>query len=251
MSIKKYLLAAGSVAATAGSMAATGGLVTPTTASADPLPPPPPPAALPSWAGLYIGVTAGGATQFAQTHSSANNGVATSPVSNSLTKTGFIGGGQIGYNFQSGTWVYGLEADISGLTGKASLNASQVIGKSIATTVNQIDWLATFRGRFGFVVAGDTLIYVTGGLALARVNNSFGYGSGSSFVDDSVRAGPVGGIGFEHLINQNWIVRIEALYADLGQKTVHSTNYTGGKTTTFSNQVALVRLGLSYKFPPF
>jgi outer membrane immunogenic protein len=250
VSIKKYLLAAGSAAA-------TGGLVMPTVASADPLPPPPPPAALPSWAGLYIGVTAGAASQFAQTHSSrtqfgGNDTDVVTPVSNSLTKTGFIGGGQIGYNFQSGTWVYGLEADISGLTGKPSLN-SQAVGKGVlATTINQIDWMATFRGRFGFVVAGDTLIYATGGLALARVNNSFGYSSSSnSFVDNSVRTGLVGGIGFEHMFNQNWIVRLEALYADLGSKTVHSSNFTGGKTTTFSNQVALIRLGLSYKFAPF
>jgi outer membrane immunogenic protein len=261
MKLKKYLLAA------TGPVLATGGMMlAPSDASAadvalKALPPPPPPQAAPSWAGLYVGVNAGGDFQFAQTHSSipssisvGNGGSATvtAPVSNSLTKAGFVGGGQIGYNWQSGTLVYGVEADISGLTGKTGL--SQTFGSGIsAQTSNQVDWMATFRGRFGFVAGGDTLLYATGGLALARVSNNFGYTSNFGTFnaqDHSTRTGFVAGLGAEHMLNQNWLVRIEGLYANLGSKTLFCSGCGGSKTTTFANQVAIVRLGLSYKFPP-
>ena len=255
MSIKKYLIA------TAGSVTAAGGaLLAPTAGSAadlaiktsPPPPPPPPPAAAPSWTGLYFGVNAGGAWQSAQTqgnYGASINGIgAHIPVSNSLTRAGFIGGGQVGYNWQSGSLVYGVEADISGLTGKLSTSQPQVIGKGTINTSNRIDWLATFRGRFGFVVGGDTMLYTTGGLAVGGVHNSFGYNS-TSWTDNSTRTGWVAGLGAEHMISQNWAVRIEALYADLGSKTVHSNTCPSGcKTTRFANQVGLVRLGLDYKY---
>jgi hypothetical protein len=73
-----------------------------------------------SWAGWYIGAHAGAAWH----QTSANvldQDSEEFPFGSTFSKTGFIGGGQIGYNWQHGNFVFGLEGDISGLTGKNSL----------------------------------------------------------------------------------------------------------------------------------
>src|SRR5215467_1660454 len=113
-----------------------------------------------SWEGWYIGAHAGAAWQQTQTNSVYANGL--SAGTSSLSKTGFIGGGQIGYNWQHGNFVFGLESDISGLSGKNSLGSYDV--------QSSIRWLSTTRARFGLAV-GDTMAYMTAGLAVGGVKN--------------------------------------------------------------------------------
>src|SRR5258708_2561436 len=87
-------------------------------------------------------------------------------------RSGVIGGGQIGYNWQINQFVLGVEADAvgSGLKGSTA-SASRTIGAPIfAVPVTQtvtvdfghIEWMASFRGRAGFAV-NQALFYVTGG----------------------------------------------------------------------------------------
>src|SRR5258705_1794084 len=92
-----------------------------------------------SWAGWCIGAHAGAAWQQGQIVD----------YGSSFSKTTFIGGGQIGYNWQHGNFVFGLEADGSGLSGKNS---------SYAGLESSITWLSTVPGRFG-VAVGDTMGY--------------------------------------------------------------------------------------------
>lgn len=236
-----------------------------------------PPAVAPiptiNWTGFYIGGNVGAAWQQAHTQGTGYDVgfpfiPAAVPLNFSTTQTGFIGGGQIGYNWQNGNAVYGVEADISGLSGRASVSQPYGIGKICggpscsANASSKIDWLATFRGRLGLAV-NNTMVYATGGLAVGHVKNSFttgsaNYNSSATWTDNSTRLGFAIGGGVEHMLNPNWTVRLEGLFVDLGKKTANlssgSNNWpftaskTGRFTADFRNQLVIGRVGFNYKF---
>ena len=164
MTRKGYLLATASSAA---AVAAAGGAQ----AADMPLKARPMPAPAASWAGWYIGLNAGANWQ-RSADSFGYAGGDLGPTNVNTRSTGFIGGGQIGYNWQNGNFVYGLEGDISGLAGHTStfIPTPGSTGKAIS---NKITWLSTFRARAGLVVGPNTLAYVTGGLAVGGVKDSF------------------------------------------------------------------------------
>lgn len=95
---------------------------------------------------------------------------------------GFIGGGQVGYNYQFGGWVAGLELDFQGVAtsgGGSNLFGTVTVPPFVANPVNQImsvsrslDWLGTLRGRVGYTFTPTLLIYGTGGLAYGQVGSS-------------------------------------------------------------------------------
>src|SRR5437588_8027048 len=124
--------------------------------------PPPQPIPYADWTGFYIGGNIGTAWQ--QVEINGENGCCQNTRSDSLSS--FIGGGQIGYNWQHGNFVYGVEADISGLTHGPRLPNSD--GKANNILQSDTRWLATFRTRTGLAV-NDTLAYMTGGLAVGKV----------------------------------------------------------------------------------
>jgi outer membrane immunogenic protein len=216
-------------------------------------------AVAPAWAGLYVGVHAGVAWHKAKADTS---GTYYGDQHLADTKAGFIGGGLIGYNLQAGNIIYGLEADISGLSAKAKdANRVSLEGTPVAryNLESDIDWMATLRGRLG-VTTGDLLIFVTGGVAWADINNKLTYtdvccfsGAKMHWSSSKVKTGPVLGGGFDYMFSPNWIGRVEALWADFGKTTVKDftgSHPTGGqsKTTTFKNSVVVVRGALSYRF---
>src|SRR5215831_19195708 len=120
-----------------------------------------------SWEGWYVGVHAGAAWQQTQT---ASDELGAFFGSSSFSKTGFIGGGQIGYNWQHGDFVFGLEGDISGLSGKNS-GPPGFPFFSYTAMQSQIRWLSTVRGRYGLAV-GNTMAYATAGVAVGGVKNT-------------------------------------------------------------------------------
>jgi outer membrane immunogenic protein len=260
MKARTYLLATASGVAAA---AAAGGVQAadmPMKAAPAPIPP-----AAPSWTGFYIGGNLGAAWQ--QSHFQGNGydvaafeSVVAPPLSNSNTSTTFIGGGQVGYLFQSGSGVYGLEADISGLGNHGgsssqafSVGKGSVCSPCTANTSSRIDWVATFRPVLGLAFT-DTMVYATAGLAVGRVNNSFtqtGNYGGGTFSVHSTKTGLAVGGGVRHMLSPNWIVGLEALFIDLGHST--ATGTLGSFKTTpfsgnFSNQMVVGRVRLDYKF---
>ena len=193
-----------------------------------------PPAA--SWAGWYIGLHAGVNWQQGHNTPSANYGATLTTSS-----TGFIGGGQIGYNWQSGNFVFGIEADGSWLSGKGSVGNGTFYSAS-----NQIRWLATVRPRFGLAV-GNTMGYVTGGVAFGGVKNTYindPFPNGIKS-ESKTRVGWTVGGGIEHMWTRNVTIALEGLFVDLGRSTVNLPN---NKTTKFSNQAVIGRLKLNYKW---
>jgi outer membrane immunogenic protein len=189
-----------------------------------------------SWAGWYIGAHAGAAWQ----QTSANTLIdGDFPSGNTFSNTAFIGGGQIGYNWQHGNFVFGLEGDISGLSGKNSLISSGSYGFA-----SDIRWLSTVRGRFGLAV-GDTMAYATAGVAFGGVRNTVFDGS-DSYSNSKTKVGWAVGAGVEHMLSRNWTIGLEGLFVDLGRSSVRECSDC--KTTRFNNQAVIGRLKLNYKF---
>lgn len=234
MIYKGFLLAtAGSMAMVPGAQAADMQLKAPVMA-----------APVASWTGWYLGVHAGAAWQ----NMNANNTYGDSAVSH-IDGSSFIGGGQIGFNWQHGNSVFGLEGDISGLsTGPSYSPSIRGSSKTISTKTN---WLSTIRGRMGLAV-GDTMVYATGGLAIGNVSNTHNI-DGSPFATKSetkTKVGWVVGGGIEHMWDQHWTIGLEGLFVDLGSSSValSPVRAVTNKSTTFRNQLVIGRAKLNYKF---
>jgi outer membrane immunogenic protein len=191
-----------------------------------------------SWAGWYIGAHAGAAWQQTSANILFENEF---PSGNTFSNTGFIGGGQIGYNWQHGNFVFGLEGDISGLSGKNSLLSG---GSNTYGFSSEIRWLSTVRGRFGLAV-GDTMAYATAGVAFGGVRNTVFDGDGG-YSNSKTKVGWAVGAGVEHMLSRNWTIGLEGLFVDLGRSSV--TGCSDCKTTRFNNQAVIGRLKLNYKF---
>jgi outer membrane immunogenic protein len=212
----------------------------------------------PSWAGFYIGVHAGVAWNHATFTEIGDGGgnVNRAPLGTEFWKpheAGFAGGGQVGYNFQSGSVVYGLEADFSGVSNKASAVISPPTTFTPLNATTQLSWMATVRGRLG-VTFSPTLLYVTGGLAVARFKDEYSaafFAFPPEYTSSKTRAGWTVGGGVEHMFARNWTAKIEALYADFGDWIVpHRTGFgiVGPYRSRFEHQVVTVRGGLNYKW---
>lgn len=237
--------------------------------------PPPPPVAAFSWTGCYVG--ANGGYGWGRNHSNlvASPDAASQsfwnpalnagamPSSYSYTNSGGVAGGQVGCNQQTGNFVVGLEADIdwAHLNGAQSIATSGVPGfvPGFFSSGSNLQWLGTIRGRVGFTPTDHWLIYGTGGLAYGDVNynTSVAFPTTNDFQTISTTRTEVGwtiGAGVEWAFNNNWTVRAEYLYVDLGPRNLttigsgRAPNLTDTLSDGFSNKYNLVRVGINYKF---
>jgi outer membrane immunogenic protein len=249
---------------------------------AEELPPPPPP---PMWTGLYAGLSAGygfgtnSATQSVSSGEAAydNTYFYNTPLAftdlyvptglalalsgaGANSQSGFIGGGQIGYNYQYGSnIVLGLEADIqgAGIRGSSRFGGAGVgvgvdaglVGSYTSTYTSigasqvraGVDWLGTVRGRLGYLWTPTMLIYATGGLSyggtyanisnFAVTSNSWSdtlVGTGSygtkTFIGGGTRSQTLVGWnvggGVEWMFMPNWSLKAEGIYWNLGNINV-------------------------------
>lgn len=169
-----------------------------------------------NWQGFYAGVQLGGT--WGEFHSGPTG-----------TGGDVSGGGHGGYNFQSGRWVFGGEADISGMSVPAT---------STTTTRFDEDWMMTFRGRAGYAF-GRYLPYATAGLALTSTTWTSAAGSTTT-----LRTGAAAGAGLDAVISGNWTGRLEYLFTDVPNETVT----VGGGTFTGGSTNHTMRVGVSYQF---
>ncbi|MBX9776085.1 MAG: outer membrane beta-barrel protein [Xanthobacteraceae bacterium] len=192
------------------------------------------PAAAPvavSWAGLYIGAHAGGAStrEFIW--------------DDSYHRASFVGGGQIGYNFQAGNFVYGVEVDGSWISGKRNFTDGSF------TYGTHFSWLATARVRAG-IALGNWHIYATGGAAFTQIKATDTDCCGPVQIHFKKNVvGWVFGGGVEHMLTRNWIVGAEVLMVDFGSNTLTTSSPLGGiKSLRVSNSAVIGRAKLNYKF---
>jgi outer membrane immunogenic protein len=119
--------------------------------------------------------------------------------------SGAVGGGQIGYNWQSKQLVYGLEADIS--VADIGISETLVVPGAALNASASIDLIATIRGRLGLLVQPNLLVYGTAGLAIVNAEAhanvaAFGIGQISARESDT-ETGVVFGVGVENKVTEN------------------------------------------------
>ncbi|MGO9773511.1 MAG: outer membrane protein [Roseiarcus sp.] len=243
------------------------------------------------WTGFYLGLNAGGvlqsrqniATRTLDTYDYSGTAIGDAFASSALSSialggnNGFIGGGQIGYNYQINNVILGVEADFQGTTagggGAASGAGFDPVSGATPITVKQVQAglvnFGTLRARAGYLVTPSLLAYVTGGLAYGQTNVSAAQfavdtasmaepGVGSTSYG-SFHAGWTAGAGVEWMFWPQWSAKLEYLYYDLGAPALGMSGvgllYTDGVTpvgaylasTTpprFNGQI--IRAGVNY-----
>ena len=181
-----------------------------------------------NWSGVYIGINGGGGWG-RSSHTDAALGLATG---NFDVKGGLVGG-TIGFNYQVGQWVWGLEGDIDW----ASIKGNQTVG--VVNYDTNLRWLSTARGRIGY--AWDRwLPYVTGGLAVGDVRGTVTTPA-TITTGTETRVGWTVGAGLEYAITPNVSIKGEYLYVDLGTATPVPLDSVDFKSH-------IVRGGLNWKF---
>jgi outer membrane immunogenic protein len=193
--------------------------------------PPAPVAPIYSWTGFYVGAHVGGAwadTSWAFPYLSGRTG---------HTSGGFLGGGQVGANYQVGSLVLGAEGDFSWSSADGSSNC---LGVNCRT---RLDWLSTVTGRVGYA-AGPALIYAKGGAAWAHDRYSISSG-GLAGGTSQTKGGWTAGLGLEFMLTPNWSAKAEYNYADLGKDRVIAS---GGTTLDVNQKVHAAKFGLNYRF---
>ena len=213
---------------------------------------PPPPAPVFTWTGFYVGGNVGGSWG-AHSHTVVTASGATGVTD--VKPDGVIGGGQIGYNWQNGPWVFGLEADIQASGQKDTFTHSLLGATGTETVSDKLDYFGTVRGRAGY--AWDRqLLYFTGGWAYGRAaigSNTLvaGVTHTSTHYNNIADGWTVGG-GWEWAFADRWSVRAEYLYVDFGSDSAgaRSITTTGGTITVRTNHLTdnIVRVGLNYQF---
>jgi outer membrane immunogenic protein len=212
----------------------------------------PPPAY--SWTGLYWGVNIGYSWGKAK-YDAAITGVGAVSLSEDID--GVIGGGQSGYNYQFGAWVWGFETDLQASGQKGGSTFVGILPLTTLTTDNKLEWFGTARSRLGFLWSPNVLVYGTAGAAYGQVKNSStattaGVGSVVATFKD-VKAGFAVGGGVEGALGNGWSAKIEYLYIDLGktERTVGTPVIGAFASETFQTTDNIVRVGLNYKWGTF
>ena len=165
-----------------------------------------------NWSGLYVG---------------ANGGYGWSANTDPLDPTGAFGGGQIGYNFQRGNIVFGIEADIQG----------SGVSDSGYGLKSSLDYFGSVRGRLGYAF-DRALVYGTGGFGYGQVTND-GYAE--------TQTGWVAGGGVEYKLTPAWSAKAEYQYFDLGASSgVNGVGPLDDSLTGNRTQFSTFRVGVNY-----
>ena len=208
-----------------------------------------------TWTGFYVGINAGAA--FRNNTNNNNNaflfgGVAPFGVfpfgfnNGNNNRVAFIGGGQIGYNWQTGPVVFGLEVDFQYRSSFGNNNNFFFANNNN----NSGNFLGTARGRLGYALAPQFMVYGTGGVAYGTVNNAnvfnpfipFGFNSNNN----NFRVGYTIGGGVEYAFAPNWSIKGEYLFVDLGRPNNNNFFFFNQATPRFQFHVA--RVGVNYRF---
>jgi len=230
-----------------------------------------------TWTGFYVGANFGYGWGNADTDFDPLPDAATFfdlvPQSLNPDPDGFIGGGQIGFNWQLGRhFVIGVESDFQGsdMEGDESrgpivdITGAVVNADSFLTAHERMQWFGSTRGRLGFSPACRWLIYATGGVAYGNVDFSANTNYGTpaalfatyptSFTETEL--GWTAGGGIEFAIGHHWTVKAEYLYYDLGNESSTINQRIAGVPQgppffvhyDFENSGNIFRGGLNFKF---
>ena len=225
------------------------------------------------WSGCYVGLNLGGGASGTNLTSTIDPGthllgadpaLVAADGSGGANADGVLAGGQAGCNWQTGTFVVGLEGDFDYFHSKSNFsNDTNTLSDGVTPfTISQsltTDFLATVRPRIG-IAADRNLAYITGGAAFTRVSYTESYvdgaappGAGTATASRYL-AGWTAGAGWEYAFAANWTVRAEYLYAAFPNKTSALgaiTDAGGGANALHGSSdlvIQLVRAGVNLKF---
>jgi outer membrane immunogenic protein len=245
----------------------------------------PPPPTMYNWTGFYLGAHVGGAwagnghDHFDSVdHFNCIGTVCFNDNGLGHHNGRFIGGGQIGYNYQVGQYVWGIEGQISGV---ASNNDNQACGFFTVGGVSNFlfrcndggGWVATIAARLGvtFGQTGNWLLYVKGGGAFADANLGLRFRNDCAVVptvaaicaastgvvfnnNNDTRSGWMFGVGLEYGAWSNWSWKLEYDLMEFGNRDLHFDNVILGSRLvhdlSFDRQINVVKFGLNYHFAP-
>jgi outer membrane immunogenic protein len=191
-----------------------------------------------TWTGFYIGGNLGyGWSDRSGTFTIAP---ARGPVSGEAD--GIIGGVQVGYNWQMGAFVIGIETDFQGSGIEGNVSGRLVPGPVAVNGKISNEWFGTIRGRLGYAV-DRWLFYFTGGGAYSHTKFS-GVAGGVPFSSASTGWSWTVGGGVETALAANWSIKGEYLYI------AKPDNLPVPAGTRFSGDIDshVIRLGVNYRF---
>jgi outer membrane immunogenic protein len=194
--------------------------------------------------GLYAGINGGAGVNRAVQSSPGE------PYDVSGSSYAAIAGGQLGFNVQCGSYVFGLETDINYM--------GTVTNTAFPDPIflrDEIDWFGTVRGKLGIAIQNNAMLYATGGVAYAGVTHTL-FDPAIPFrrSDDDIKVGWTAGAGLELAHYKRWLLRAEALYVDLGANSrvyIAPAGPCGGPCigrAKWDDTLWAARFALSYKF---
>ncbi|MEP9352637.1 outer membrane beta-barrel protein [Xanthobacter sp. KR7-65] len=204
------------------------------------------------WSGFYLGAHAGGAWG-RDDWSDPQGLLAAAPIPGAFpgggTAMGLLGGGQLGFNVQTGALVAGVEATAaaSSIGGYAKCAGNNADGSSFACR-DTVKTLGTLSGRIGQSF-GDALLYAKAGAAWAAgtsdVHQTYG---GPPYTASGTRWGWMLGAGVEYAMTQNISAFIEYDYMDFGSQQVAFSGFGQTTAASLDQRLDVVRMGVNYRF---
>jgi outer membrane immunogenic protein len=216
-----------------------------------------------SWSGFYVGLHGAWISDNAEAERTDVLGVSPEalPTRAGLSDSGLGGGAQIGYLWDFGSLIAGLEADITATDVGRSRSFEGVEDPfTLRTDLNsQMSWFGSVKGRLGLSMPSflpfveRSLVYVTGGLAFAQIERQGQItvtppGVGPLASSDEWRTGFVIGGGTEHMLTQNISIKSETLYYNLEDETLTLTRAGDQASYRIGNDGWISRVGLNVRF---
>jgi outer membrane immunogenic protein len=159
---------------------------------------------------------------------------------------GFIAGGQFGFNWQTGPWVFGGEAQASW----ANLDGGHHYVPTDVYFFSKVDSLGTLAGRIGYGW-NRSMFYAKGGAGWAYDRHWIYDGPTGALLGAAreTRWGWMAGAGWEYALSGPWSAKIEYNYMDFGNKRL---TFSGGSLGVFpgdiDQQIHVVKAGINYRF---
>jgi outer membrane immunogenic protein len=255
MAMKKFLLTTTAAVCLAAGSAGAADLARPVYKAA-----PAPAPACAQFGGFYVGGNVGGAYYdhtWSDRDAWAQNIADNSFLPNSVqsSKSGFIGGVEGGYNWQTHCTLFGIEADYSWASISNETFSTSFPGNNASTLTesSKLRGFGTVRTRAG-VIVDNLLIYVTGGLAYANFERSATASDGflvtETLASTKTKWGWTFGVGTEWAMWDNWSLKSEVLYArfEKDQETFLSPFFAANFRFDHQDSVWVSRIGLNYRF---
>ncbi len=247
--MKRFVVAAVFLAAATGTLLAAD--LPPPSAQAPARYAPPVVAPVYNWSGFYLGFNAGyGFASGDRTATLTGNTFGNGTVTGSGNLNGFVGGGQIGANWQLDALVLGVEGDFQGTT--QSKTQTFACGGCGLSEEAKIPWFATLRARAG-AAADRVLFYGTAGVAFLDASDKLTNPQGTLVSSSDTKTGWTAGAGVEVAFTENWTARIEYLFVEAKPSVTGTVPaFLGGGTVTESATIKdnVVRAGVNFKFNP-